>query len=61
MKPTPLTIEFPPELAERVKAAARTAGLSEGEWIVRLVLRELPSNYAVEVQKLEGLLRSDEA
>lgn len=61
MRPTPLTIEFPPELAERVKAAASAAGLSEGEWIARLVLRELPSNYAVEVQKLEGLLRSDEA
>ncbi len=55
MKPTPLTIELPLELLERVTAAARAAGLSEGEWIVRLVLKELPSNYADEVRKLADL------
>ncbi|CAN5814740.1 hypothetical protein BH24DEI2_BH24DEI2_24930 [soil metagenome] len=60
MKPTPLTIEFPPDLTERVKAAARAAGLSEGEWLVQLVLTELPSNYASEVQKLAGLRGVDE-
>lgn len=59
MKPAQLTLEFPPELAERVKAAAVAAGLSEGEWIVRLVLNELPSNYAAEVQKLAGWLEPE--
>ena len=60
MKPTPLTIEFPPDVLERVRTAARAAGTSEGEWVVQAVLAALPSNYAEEVQKLAGLLGVDE-
>ena len=59
MKPTSLTIEFPPEVLERVKAAARAAAVSEGEWIVQAVLNELPSNYSAEIQKLKDLLEPD--
>ena len=60
MKPVPLTVEFPPDLAERVKTAARAARTSEGEWVVEAVLNYLPSNYADEVQKLAGLRGVDE-
>lgn len=52
----PLTIELPPELAKRVKAAAAQAGLSEEEWVVQLILKGLPSNYAQELEKLKGFL-----
>lgn len=53
---TPLTIELPPDLAKRVKEAAMQEGLSEGEWVLRLVLKSLPSNYAQELEKLSEFL-----
>jgi len=52
----PLTIELPPEVAKRVQAAASQENLSEGEWVAQLILKSLPSNYAQELEKLEGFL-----
>ena len=59
--PKPLTLELPPELAKRVQSVAKQEGLSEGEWVVQLILKSLPSNYPQEVEKLKGLLEDDEA
>ena len=54
-----LSIEFPSDLAERVRAAAAEAELSEQEWMIRAILSALPSNWADEVEKLKGLLSNE--
>ena len=58
-KSAALSVEFPPELAKRVRAAAAEAELSEQEWMIRAILSALPSNWADEVEKLKGLLSNE--